>query len=67
MSKALLLGRAIWVVLVNYTARAREAREERASSGRERERACRSFYRRVEGERARERVTVAGVMASRRH
>jgi hypothetical protein len=36
---------------VNYNARAREAREERASSGRERERACRSFYRRVEGER----------------
>jgi hypothetical protein len=29
----------------NYTARAREAREERVSSGRERERARRPFYR----------------------
>jgi hypothetical protein len=30
----------------NYTARAREAREERASSGWEKERARRPFYRR---------------------
>jgi hypothetical protein len=32
-------------VPANYTARAREAREERASLGRERERARRPFYR----------------------
>jgi hypothetical protein len=39
-----------WQTPANYTARAREAREERASTGRERERARRPFYRRGRGE-----------------
>jgi hypothetical protein len=34
----------------NYTARAREAREERASLGRQKERARLGFYREREGE-----------------
>jgi hypothetical protein len=53
------------VTTANYTARAREAREERASLGRQKERARLGFYREREGEQ-RSSVCFMAVMNGRR-